>query len=354
MRSIPIITIVIFAVLNSALVSNVAASKIADITRLGGQRPNGLAGIGLVYGLKGTGDGGKFAPAIRPLAQMLSKFSNQANLADLSNVQNVALVSVTATVPGNGARDGDRIDVYVTSIGAAGSLKGGRLFFTPLQVAVPNGGIFAIAEGPVVLEDPSNPLVGIVKGGAVMEASLVMPMVENGRFSLIIDDSHASWTMASTIARIINDAGDDPAETIAVDPKQIVVTIPRSERDRPDSFIARVQRLPIPMIPAEARVVINQRTGTIIMTGDGEISPVVISHKGLTISTMNPPPVPSTRTPVLESRETIALDTTGTGGAKLQDLVNALDALKVPAEDRISILRELHKTGKLHAKLVIE
>jgi flagellar P-ring protein precursor FlgI len=332
------------------------ASKIADITRLGGQRPNGLAGIGLVYGLKGTGDGGNFAPAIRPLAQMLAKFSNQANIAELTNVQNVALVSVTATVPSNGARDGDRIDVYVTSIGAASSLKGGRLFFTPLQVAVPNGGIFAIAEGPVVLEDPSSPLVGVVKGGAVMEASLVMPMVENGRFSLIIDDSHASWTMASTIARIINDAGDDPAETIAVavDPKQVIVTIPRSERERPDSFIARVQRLPIPMIPAEARVVINQRTGTIIMTGDVEISPVVISHKGLTISTMNPPTVPSPRTPVLESRETIALDTTGTGGAKLQDLVNALDALKVPSEDRISILRELHKTGKLHAKLVIE
>src|SRR5437870_6014173 len=108
------------------------AAKIADITRISGQRTNVLTGLGLVYGLKGTGDGGDFLPAIKPLASMLGKFSDPTTVKELSNVANVALVSLTATVPGNGVRDGDHLDVYITSLGAAKSLKGGRLFVTPM------------------------------------------------------------------------------------------------------------------------------------------------------------------------------------------------------------------------------
>jgi flagellar P-ring protein precursor FlgI len=333
------------------------AVKIADITRIGGQRSNILTGLGLVYGLKGTGDGGAFLPMIRPLAAALGKLSDPATVAELANVQNVALVSLTATVPPNGVRDGDKIDVYVTSLGAAGSLRGGRLFVSPMGGPVPGSGIFALSQGPVVLEDPSTPTVGVVKGGCVMEADLPAKYIENGQFTLILEDPSASWTMASTIAKIINDAGDgDVGETlaIAVDPKNVIVTIPRSERERPDSFISRVQRLPVPMLPTEARVTINDRTGTIIMTGDVEISPVVISHKGLTITTVEPPPTPTPRTPVTTSTDVVALDTTDQGGGKLQDLVNALDQLKVPTEDRIAIVKELYRTGKLHAKLIIE
>src|SRR3954468_13733372 len=97
--------------------------KVADITRLSGQRTNVLTGLGLVYGLKGTGDGGDFLPAIKPLAAMLSKYSNQATVRELANVQNVALVSITATIPAEGARNGDKIDCHVESMGAASSLK---------------------------------------------------------------------------------------------------------------------------------------------------------------------------------------------------------------------------------------
>lgn len=345
------------AILVALMVTQAMAVKVADITRIGGQRSNVLTGLGLVYGLKGTGDGGDFLPAIRPLASMLAKFSDAATIQELSSVGNVALVSLTATVPSNGVRDGDQIDVYVTSLGAASSLRGGRLFVTPMQGPMPGSGIFALSSGPIVLEDTSTPTVGIVKSGCVMEADLPAKYVEDGKFTLILEHAAASWTTASTIAKIINDAGDgDVGEVlaIAVDPKNVVVTIPRSERERPDSFISRVQRLPVPMLPTEARVMINDRTGTIIMTGDVEISPVVISHKGLTISTVNPAPVPSPRNPILSSKDVIALDTTNQGGAKLQDLVNALDQLKVPTEDRIAIVKELHKTGKLHAKLITE
>lgn len=334
----------------------VLAVKVADITRIGGQRTNQLVGIGLVYGLKGTGDGGDFLPAIRPLQAMLTKFANPVELAELKEVNNVAIVSVTATIPKDGARDGDALDVFVTSMGSAKSLRGGRLIVSPLQGPLGTGPVLALAQGAVVLEDPSSPVVGKIPGGCVMEADLPANYIENGRFSLIIEDPSASWTVASTIAKIINDAEGNNGEILAtaVDPKNILVTIPAIERDRPDSFISRVQRLPVPLLPSEARVQINDRTGTLIITGDVEISPVVISHKGLTISTITPAPVATPRNPVLNTRDAVAIDTTNTGGAKLQDLVDTLDKIKVPAEDRITIVKELFKTGKLHAKLIVE
>lgn len=347
------IVIVASIVLSAALARTAHGVKIADITRLNGQRSNTLVGLGLVFGLKGTGDGGDFAPAIRPLREMLARFADPVTVRELANAQNVALVGVTARIPPNGVRDGDRLDVHVMSLGAAQSLKGGRLFVTPLQGPVAGAGIYALAEGPITIEDPSVPTVGIIKGGAVMEADLPAQVIDDGgRITLVIEEPAASWTTASNIAKIINDAeGMGETLAVAVDSKNVVVVIPRNERERPDSFISRVQLLPVRMLPTEARVVINEKTGTIIMTGDVEISPVVISHKGLTISTTNPPPRPTPRNPVVTEKHAISIDTTNTGGARLQDLVDALDMIKVPAEDRITIVRELYRTGKLHAKL---
>lgn len=332
------------------------AVKVADITRLNGQRTNVLTGLGLVYGLKGSGDGGDFMPAIKPLASMLGKFSDPATVKELAAVQNVALVSIIAKIPANGVRDGDKIDVYVTSIGSASSLRGGRLFVTPLQGPIPGSGLFAMAEGALVLEDPATPTVGLIKGGGVMEIDLPAKYIDHGQFTLILEDPAASWNNASMIAKVINDGQSDDGKLIAVavDPKNVVVTIPPSERAQPDLFISNVLRLPVPNITTEARVVINERTGTITMTGDVEISPVVISHRGLTISSIAPTPVPTPRNPVVTNKDVVAIDTTAQGGARLQDLVNALDQLKVPADDRITIIKELYKTGKLHAKLIVE
>jgi flagellar P-ring protein precursor FlgI len=332
------------------------AVRIADITRLGGQRTNVLTGLGLVYGLAGTGDGGDFAAAIKPLASMLSKFSDPVTAEELSKVQNVAVVGLVATIPSNGVRDGDHIDVRVMSLGAASSLSHGHLFVSPMQSPIPNGGVFAMAEGPLKIEDPTDPNVAVIHGGAVMEADLPTKYIDNGQITFILEDPSASWTNASMIAKIINDAEGTNGETlaVAVDPKNVIVTIPQTEREHPDSFISRVQRLPIPMIPSEARVQINEKTGTLIVTGDVEISPVVISYKGLTISTITPAPVPTPANPVVDTKQTVALDTTNEGGAKLQDLIGAMEQLKVPADDRIEIIEELYRTGKLHARLVYE
>ncbi len=349
-----------FLMLITLGVSSARAVKVADITRISGQRSNVLTGFGLVFGLKGTGDGGEFMPAIRPLAAMLGKFGDPTTVRDLAKVGNVALVTLTATLPRNGVRNGDTLDVYVTSVGSATSLRGGRLFVTPLLGPTggltPDGYPYAMAQGAVELEDPSTPTVGVVKTGAVMETDLPAKYIDNGRFTLVVDDPSASWTTASTIAKIINDAEgiDGSTLAIAIDPKNIMVTIPQAELDRPDSFISRVQRLPVPQLPTEARVLVNERTGTMIVTGDVEISPVVISHRGLTISTIVPTPVPSARNPAMVTKDVVSLDPSNQGGAKLQDLVAALDQLKVPAEDRITIVKELYKTGKLHAKLIVE
>ena len=353
MRFLPLIIVL-------CLVAPVQAVKVADITRIGGQRTNVLTGYGLVFGLKGTGDGGDYLPAMKPLAAMLSRFANPTQVIDLKNAKNVAIVSLIATVPANGARDGDRIDVRVMSIGASQSLRGGYLFVAPMGGPMPDAPgearlPFALSEGPLVIEDQTSPTIGVVKGGCVMEVDLPAHAIDEGKFELIIEEPSASWTVSSTIAKVINDAESDSGENLAtaIDAKTIVVVIPAADRQRPDSFIARVQRLPVAQLPVEARVVINERTGTIIVTGDVEVSPVVISHKGLTISTVTPKPVPTVKTPVATEANVVALDTTQQGGARLQDLALAFDQLKVPSDDRIAIVKELHRTGKLHAKLIV-
>ncbi|HEX8913359.1 MAG TPA: flagellar basal body P-ring protein FlgI [Humisphaera sp.] len=355
-----LLPLAIVAVLLSAAPAH--AVKVADITRLGGQRTNVLTGYGLVFGLKGTGDGGDYLPAMKPLAAMLSRFANPTQVVDLKSAKNVAIVSLIATVPANGVRDGDRIDVRVLSIGAASSLKGGYLFVAPMRGPLPPAPgeaqmPLALCEGAVLVEDPSAPTGGVIKGGCVMESDLPAHAIDDGKFTLILEEPSASWETASAIATVINQSeGDGDARlAVAVDAKNIVVTIPPERKASPDAFIAGVLRLPVPQLKlaSEARVSINDKTGTIIVTGDVEVSPVVISHKGLTISTIDPKPVATPRTPQVNRRDVVQMDPGNQGGAKLQDLALAFDQLKVPADDRIAIVKELHRTGKLHAKLII-
>ncbi len=348
-------TLLIAILICCGVSSDALAVKIADVTRIGGQRRNFLTGLGLVVGLNGTGDGNKPA-TLNPLREMLEKFADPVTIRELGSAENIALVKIQATIPPNGVREGDELDIYVSSIQGASSLKGGRLFVASLQGPTPGSPLVALAQGAVELEDPTTPTAGMVKKGAVMEVDMPYKFVEDGRFWLVLEDSAASWTAASYIAKAINESEGDGTEILAtaVDPKNVLVTIPAIEQQRPDSFISRVQRLTVQTVASEARVQINERTGTLIVTGDVEISPVVISHRGLTISTIDPQPVPTPRTPVVNTKEVVSLDTANAGGAKLQDLVGALEQLKVSSQDRITIVKELHKTGKLHAKLIVE
>lgn len=363
--------------LTLAFAAPASAVRIADITWISGQRTNVLTGMGLVVGLKASGDGGKYESAMRPLAQMLAKMGNPSILEELKDTKNVAIVAITATVPENGARDGEKLDVRVNSIGAASSLRGGRLYVTPLlgpthepyvaQNRGPDGRIseefmpFAMAEGALIVEDATTPTVATIRKGATMEVNLPTEQIDRaGRVTLVLEDPSASWTMANLIAMKINGewandavAGGGQVAT-AIDPKNVVVIVPPEQRGSPDGFIASIQNLELPLLPGEARVVINEKTGTMILTGDVEISPVVVSHKGLTISTLTPPPVATPLSPILKTSEFVPVATGKNRAGKLQDLLDALDQLKVPADDKVSIVKELYKSGKLHAKLILE
>jgi flagellar P-ring protein precursor FlgI len=342
------------------LASPALAVKVDDICRLKGQRVNKLVGMGLVLGLPGTGDGGKYLPAIRPLAAMLSKFANPVlSPAELKDAKNIALVMVTATVPENGLREGDAIDVQVASIGAAKSLAGGRLFLCPLQgPSQRDPTIYAWAEGPLVIENKDIPTVAVIREGAVLEQEIFGQFIANGAITLVLQNGQASWAMASAIATIINEAESPPGElsqiAFALDPKNVIVRIPKPEQKNPAGFISRVLNLEVVLPPTEARVTLNERTGTIVITGNVEIGPVAISHNNLSITTMQPAAPPSPTNPRMVKQDFIAVDSTRDQSTNLRSLLEALNQLKVPAADRIAIIKMIHRTGKLHAELIVE
>ena len=336
-----------------------AAVKIEDITRLKGQRENTLTGIGLLVGLNGTGDGGKYLPAMRPLAEFLGNFGNPiSDIKELQNAKNVAIVTITSTVPEHGAQEGEALDVQVSNPGSAKSLEGGRLILSPLQGPPGDHQIYGLASGPVVIEDPKQPLVGLIKGGLVLEEDITQTYIVGDVFLLLLDSQSAGWAMASAIAKIINDAEafDENLLASVQSPKCVMVKIPAAEAAEPAAFIARVLNLPVLLPDTEARVLINTRTGTIAVSGEVEISPVVISHKSLTITTAaSEQAVPASAQAGEPSGPSfVRLDPAQQGGARLQELQQALNQLKVPVKDQIAIIQRLHEIGKLHAKLIVK
>ncbi len=337
-----------------------SAVQVQDIARLKGSESNKILGMGLVVGLNGTGDGGKFAPAMRPLAEMIGRFVDPNTVwTELKDAKNVALVSITAELPANGVREGDRVDVRVSSIGPAKSLKGGTLFMVPLMAPRPDTEmIFAFAEGSVSIEDEDNPTVGVIDNGATLTRDIMTKHVHNGQITLVIDDEHTSWPVARNLAQNINDelAPEGPRLARAIDPKNVTVQIPMWERNDPSLFLSKlmVMSFPTSLMPIEARVVINERTGTIVMSGNVEISPVVISKKGLTITRLSPIPVPDPANPASLEDHFVGLDPADSGGTRLADLIEAFNQLKVDAKDRIEIIKAIDAAGHLHAKLVFE
>lgn len=362
----------------------VEAAKIGDVTRLKGRRSNHLVGHGLVVGLKGTGDGDKYAPAIRPLVQVLEHFANPVIFKeDLKNTKNVAVVMVEATLPENGVREGDRVSVNVSAIGACKSLVGGRLLITPLLQGADKADttVYAMASGGLI-SSPERPTTAVVKEGATLEVSVLHTYLAEGRelehhsplllsnesyITLVLNDVHAEWSMANTIAQVINqeavlpsdvkaDGADAPARkelAFALDPKNVVVRVPPEEVRNPASFVAWIEGLDLLMPVTEARVLVSRRKGTIVVTGDVEIAPVVISHNGLVISTWVPePPKAPVAAPELKEQSWVPIDPQKRGGTKLTELVDALSKLKVPAKDRIDIIEKLYRSGKILARWV--
>lgn len=334
----------------------VARVRLENICTISGQKEIHLTGIGLVVGLNGTGDGGDNLPAMRALASALKLMNSPVGgFEELRDADNVAMVLIDARIPKTGMRRGQKIDCYVSSVGAAESLRGGRLLIAPLQTAeIADDTVVGLASGAVVIEDPASPTTGLIPGGVVLEEDVISQFIDYARghvITLLLDEAHSSFHAASEVARVINAEFVTEANgrllARAMAPGVVEVMIPPSYYDAPVEFVALMLEVGIDNPHTQARVVVNTKTGVVVVTGEVEISPVIISHKNLTIEIGAPPgfplaPVPGRFVPVANQQ-------TRQPPQQLQDLVEALNRLRVPTSDIIDIIRELRRSGKLHA-----
>jgi flagellar P-ring protein precursor FlgI len=361
---------VVIAALMAWTPSAHGGSTVKELARIEGQGESVLRGVGLVIGLPGTGDSSKDLAVARPLVALLKNNGQGIGLPEevtkgKSEIKSIALVSVTATVRRDGARADDTIDVTVSTLNTASSLKGGELYLTSMQGPLPGSPVYAIAQGKIELEDDSVPTSGRVRGGARMIRDILMPEVGDS-FNLVLDAPFAGWGAASAVAEAIQDsvvvAGranpDAPTVAKVLDDRTIAVTVPREERSNKALFLAQVlgTEVKTEFLDLPAQVIVNSRSGAIIVTGNVTISPVAITHKDLQITTTSPTPVASPQNPITKRGRWTDLATAPKAGeaARLTDLLAALDKLSVPAADQIQILQMLHKTGKLEAKLVVD
>ncbi len=348
------------AVVFGALRNARAVVLLKNICHVKGQEENTLQGLGIVVGLKGTGDSAGSLPSVRALAQAIQLLGTpvgkrgQLDLKD--DIKNVALVLVTATVPSAGARQGDLLNCTVSSIGGAKSLAGGQLFITALQgPRVDSDRVYAFAQGQIHLDDPKLATSAKVFNGCRMEADFFNPYVKNGKITIVLDRNHADFGIAEYVAETIN--GNNPFQSSAgkraraINQENIEVIIPPENRHTPVMFISEVLRTPILETDTVSRVVINERAGSIVMSGDIEIGPVVITHKNMVIDVSGGQQGQSSGPPPAHF---VPLDTSTNPPPKLKTLVETLNSLKVPTQDVIEIIKGLDRNGKLHGDLIIE
>ena len=332
-----------------------AGVQIGDLARIKGSENSKLVGMGLVVGLAGTGDGGRFGPAMEPLARVIRHFINEDTVAgELRDAKNVAMVALEASTPRSGAREGDLLDLHVSAVGAAKSLRGGRLLMMPMTGPLPDSPVFAYASGPVKIEDALTPTVGVIRDGAQLVRDISSRFVQDGMITLVLKAPNATFPIASTIAATINAMEPEgPPIATAIDQKNVVVAVPGAELASPVPFLGAILTTYVDaaFIQTGGRVRINERTGTIVMSGDVEISPVAVSHGDMTIE-VNAPSVG--QAPQTTTHHTVALDPGQRGGVKLNELIAAFNQLNVGIEDRIAILKEIDRMGKLHAELVFD
>jgi len=341
--------------------------RIKDIASFEGVRENQLVGYGLVVGLNGTGDGLRNSPFTERSIQGMLERLGVGNLSgEDMRTRNTAAVMVTAMLPPF-ARTGSTIDVVVSSLGDAGSLQGGTLIVTPLTGA--DGEIYAVAQGPVAVSGftaggananttQGVPTVARIEGGATIEKEVGFDFrrLETVRIALRDPD----FTTATRVEDAIN-ALLGAGSALALDPGTVEIRPPEGEQI--NRVIAAVETLTItPDIVA--RVVVDSRTGTIVMGADVRISPVAVSQGGLTVTvqetvTVVPPEpftvgdaviVPETS---VEVEERDSQFTILRGDVSLQSLVDGLNAIGVTAPQTIAILQAIRAAGALHAELEI-
>jgi len=356
----------------------VGGNRIRDIARPLGEITNKLVGQGVVTGLDGTGDGGDALIKARALMTGLQNLGSPPGaIEELKNAKNVAIVWVTAELPRYGIRSGGKIDVTVSSIYNAKSLAGGVLMMTPMiSYHLSDERVYAWAQGPVSIPGSDHNTSGVVKGGAVMEEDLLYDFIDydvdgNAFFDLILDDKHSGFRAADAIALLINEETSPPevdqqanyldSDTSirriakAYSPETIRVNIPDKQAHDPISFIGRVMDFPVGDFPdPEATVSINERNGTIAITGNVEIAPGILHVNGLAIRIVEPKPQPQPGMPVISQTEWARFNPASESVTTLDDLTATLDQLNVPVQQKIYAIYALHSSGLLRARIITE
>lgn len=336
------------------------ATQIRNVVTLKGSEQSAISGIGVVVGLNGTGDG-EFGPAHKAvLSATAQRIDATATPQNFTDADSIALVHISATVPAEGVRQGvDQLDVTIATLNDAKSLKGGVLLDAVLFAPGKNGRAYAVAAGNLMLEDEEeNPRrAKVVRGAQMVRDVPSMNLDKFNQITLVLEENKASWQLANFIAEAVNGvmvlADDEDPIARAVDQKNVIIKVPDEALPNLSSFISQILGTTIDSEIASggARVTINRAEGTIVMTGDVELSPVIISHKGMTIQIVNPEPEPDPNNPTVENVPFALVDPDNRGGVGLRQLLDALNTLNVPAEDRIAIIKEIHDLGVLHAKL---
>jgi len=342
-----------------------SAVRLKDLATVSGVRDNPLVGYGMVIGLAGSGDKTGTGFTNQSLASMLNKLGVTLD-PDAMKVKNVASVMVTAALPPF-ARPGQELDVTVSSLGDATSLQGGTLLMTPLRAA--NGQVYAVAQGPISVGGfvggsggdtvtKNHVTVARISGGAVVERKAAFALNEQGRLSFLLN--RPDFATALAVARHINvNVGEDVA--LATDGGVVEVAVPPAYQHRVVSLLARLQSLDVP-VDVPARVVVNERTGTVVVGEGVRIREVAIAHGNLHIrvatdtQVSQPGPLSRGTTAVVNQQDVTVEEEPGRllvvpEGVSLGDVVNALNAIGVTPRDLVAILQSLKAAGALMADL---
>ena len=343
------------------------ATRAKDVGAFYGVRDNQLQGAGLIVGLQRSGDSNRNVAAIRALASRLQGMGVSLDLRELSS-RNIALVMVSATV-GPDARPGTRLDVTVASTGDASSLEGGVLLWTPLYDQL--GRIAAVAEGPMVVGGynvgvtgtsarKNKPTVGRISGGALVQVELetALDYASLTEIDYVLDTP--DFTTATRFADAVNtEFGTEIAAAISA--STIALSMPQEFHGKFPVFATRVENVDL-QVDAPARVVINERTGTVVMGADVRIAAVAVAHGGLTIEVRRldgvtqPAPLSLGTTEVVRNTIIEASEASGqlvmVEGVDIGALVAALNDMGVKPRDLIVILEAIRSSGALHAEIL--
>jgi len=346
------------------------AESLMNIVDIKGIRSNDIVGYGLVVGLDGTGDKSQVKFTSQSIANMIKQFGVQLEDSANPKIKNVAAVSVTATI-GPMLGEGQKIDVVVSSLGDATSLRGGTLLLTPLYSL--DGEVYAVAQGSVTLgglsaqgEDGSSvtvniPTVGRIPNGAALERAV--PNTFNEDRIVTLNLRKPNFTTAKNIALSINGVfGEAVAEPVNF--ASVEVTVPRERRERV-AFMSLLDEIEVKQGKDKARLIFNSRTGTVVISKAVRISEVAISHAGITISVqengqVSQPNAFSEQGSTEHVNDSMININNGDStmmiwpeGVDLRTIVNAINQLGASVDDLMQILQALDAAGALNAELIV-